>query len=111
MNPYLLIIALASVIILSFFFNIISQKTNIPSVLLLIALGMGTKVVMEQQGILNEDLKLNTILEVLGNLGLVMIVLEAALDLKLERDKMWLIIKSFASALLSIGGTMFGIGA
>lgn len=111
MNPYLLIIALASVIILSFFFNIISQKTNIPSVLLLIALGMGTKVVMEQQGILNEDLKLNTILEVLGNVGLVMIVLEAALDLKLERDKMWLIIKSFASALLSIVGTMFGIGA
>lgn len=110
MNPYLLIIALASVIILSFFFNIISQKTNIPSVLLLIALGMGTKAVMEQQGILSEDLKLNTILEVLGNVGLVMIVLEAALDLKLERDKTWLIIKSFASALLSIGGTMFAIG-
>lgn len=110
MNPYLLIIALASVIILSFFFNIISQKTNIPSVLLLIALGMGTKAVMEQQGVLSEDLKLNTILEVLGNVGLVMIVLEAALDLKLEREKTWLIIKSFASALLSIGGTMFAIG-
>lgn len=110
MNPYLLIIALASVIILSFFFNIISQKTNIPSVLLLIALGMGTKAVMEQQGILDSDLKLNTILEVLGNVGLVMIVLEAALDLKLEKEKTWLIVKSFASALLSIGGTMFAIG-
>lgn len=111
MNPYLLIIALSGVVILSFFFNIISQKTNIPSVLMLIALGVGAKSIMGVYGVLDEDLKLNTILEVLGNVGLVMIVLEAALDLKLERQKAGLIMRSFVSALLSIGATMFALGA
>lgn len=109
MNPYLLIMALAGVIILSFFFNILSQKTNIPSVLLLIGLGMGINVIMNSYGIDDEDLKLNTILEVLGNVGLVMIVLEAALDLKIEREKTGLIIRSLAIALIGMLGTMFGL--
>ena len=110
MNPYLLIIALASIIILSFFFNVLSKKTNIPSVLMLIGLGMGVKAWMQSQGIINEDLKLNSILEVIGNVGLVMIVLEAALDLKLEREKTGLILKSFVIATLGIGGSMFALG-
>lgn len=111
MSPYLLIIALASVIILSFFFNIISKKTNIPSVLLLIGLGMGIKGFMEAYGILDQDLRLDTTLEVLGNVGLVMIVLEAALDLKLEREKTGLILKSLLVALIGIGGSMFALAA
>ena len=111
MNPYLLIIAMASVVILSFFFNILAKKTNIPSVLLLIGLGMGIKAYMTANNILDKDLALDTILEVLGNVGLVMIVLEAALDLKLERDKATLILKSFIIAFLGIGGSMFAIAA
>jgi Kef-type K+ transport system membrane component KefB len=103
--------ALAGVVILSFFFNIIAKRTNIPSVLLLIALGMGLKVGMEASGTIDKDLKLDTILNVLGNVGLVMIVLEAALDLKLEKEKIGLILKSLASALLGIGGTMFALAA
>ena len=110
MNPYLLIIALAGIIILSFFFNVLSKKTNIPSVLMLIGLGMGVKAWMQSQGIINEDLKLNSILEVIGNVGLVMIVLEAALDLKLEREKTGLILKSFIIATLGIAGSMFALG-
>ena len=109
MNPYLLIIALASVIILSFFFNIISKSTNIPSVLLLIGLGMGIKGVMSSYNILDEDLRLDTLLEVIGNVGLVMIVLEAALDLKLEREKTGLILKSFLVANLGIALSMFAL--
>jgi Kef-type K+ transport system membrane component KefB len=108
---YILIIALASIIILSFFFNIIAEKTNIPSVLLLIGLGMGIKGVMDANGLLDEDLKLDTLLEVLGNIGLVMIVLEAALDLKLEREKLGLILRSFVTALIAMGGSMFGLAA
>ena len=109
MNPYLLIIALASVIILSFFFNILAKKTNIPSVLMLIALGMGIKAYMDAHNILNKDIKLDTTLEVLGNVGLVMIVLEAALDLKLEKEKTGLILKSLLVAILGIAGSMLGL--
>ena len=101
--------ALAGVIILSFFFNIISKKTNIPAVLLLIGLGMGIKAAMNSYGLINSDLKLNSILEILGNIGLVMIVLEAALDLKLEREKTSLIFKSFIVANLGILGSMFAL--
>lgn len=77
---------------------------------MLIGLGMGVKAWMQSQGIINEDLKLNSILEVIGNVGLVMIVLEAALDLKLEREKTGLILKSFIIATLGIGGSMFALG-
>ena len=65
---------------------------------------------MTSQGIIDDDLELDSILEVLGNVGLVMIVLEAALDLKLERDKRGLILRSFLIALLGIGGSMFALG-
>lgn len=110
MNPYLLIIAMSAVVILSFFFNIISKKTNIPSVLMLIGLGMGIKGFMSANNILDKDLNLDTILEILGNVGLVMIILEAALDLKLERHKTGLILRSFLVALFGLGGSIFAIG-
>ena len=110
-NPYVLIMALSGVIILSFFFNVISKRTNIPSVLLLIGLGMGIKGALQVTGVFDEDLRLNTILEVLGNVGLVMIVLEAALDLKLEREKTGMILRALAVAVLGIGGSMFALAA
>tara|TARA_B110000305_G_scaffold242043_1_gene319312 strand:+ start:6266 stop:7564 length:1299 start_codon:yes stop_codon:yes gene_type:complete len=102
--------ALAGIIILSFFFNIISKKTNIPSVLLLILLGMGLKIGLQSAGIF-KDVELDSILEILGNVGLVMIVLEAALDLKLEKEKRGMIFKAFMVALLGIGCSMFALGA
>ncbi|OFZ10188.1 MAG: hypothetical protein A3D92_15085 [Bacteroidetes bacterium RIFCSPHIGHO2_02_FULL_44_7] len=103
--------ALSGVIIMSFFFNIVSKKTNIPSVLLLIGLGMGVKGALNGLGIFDENLQLNSLLEVLGNIGLVMIVFEAALDLKLDRHKAPMIIRSFLVGLLGIALSMFGLGA
>jgi Kef-type K+ transport system membrane component KefB len=46
-------------------------------------------------------------LEVLGVIGLILIVLEAALDLRLQKEKIGLIIKSFLVALLGLGGTAY----
>ena len=76
---------------------------------MLIALGMGLKAWMQGQGIIDDDLKLDSILEIVGNVGLVMIVLEAALDLKLEKEKAGLILKSFIIANLGIAGSMFAL--
>jgi hypothetical protein len=109
MNPYLLIIAISSVIILSFFFNIISKKTNIPSVLMLIALGIGIKAIMNMTELRDKDLGIDSLLEILGNIGLVMIVLEAALDLKLEREKAGLLFRSLLVASVSLAGSIIGI--
>lgn len=100
-DPYIVVIATSVIIILSYLFNLISRKTNIPSVLLLIILGIGLKQLAESFGIQTGDL-LFSVLEILGIVGLTMIVLEAALDLKLTKEKWPLIWKSFAVALLAL---------
>ncbi len=98
MSAYLFVISLCVVVIISFIFNIIARKTNIPSVLMLIFLGMGLRQLLNYFGL--EPEYFNT-LEVLGIVGLIMIVLEAALDLQLSREKWPIIWKSFVIALLS----------
>ena len=80
-------------------FTKLAQRTNIPSVLMLIILGLGLQEFMKIKGI-NYDFS-NT-LEVLGIIGLIMIVLEAALDLELRKEK-WIVIRnSFLVSFLSL---------
>lgn len=106
-NSYVLIIAASVIIVLSFLYNIIAERTNIPSVLLLILTGMGINILLSETGV--EDLNLMPVLEILGIVGLIMIVLEAALDLELSREKMPLIGKTLLVALLCLLGSSFGI--
>lgn len=98
MDTYTLILAATGVVIISFFFNIISDKTKIPSVLLLILLGVAC------QGMIADQAKVDllAVLPIIGNIGLIMIVLEAALDLELEKRKMGLIGQSFSVALIGL---------
>lgn len=102
MNAYLFIIGLCVVIIISFFTNILARKTNIPSVLVLIVLGVGI-----QQLLTYFKLEPNyfSTLEILGIVGLIMIVLEAALDLELKKEKWPVIWKSFTIASFSLALT------
>ena len=102
MSAYVIIIAAALIIILSFIFNIISNKTNIPSVLMLIVLGVFIQLVVWSPDTASKSSQLMMGLEILGNVGLIFIVLEAALDLKLKKDKIGLISKSFIIALFAL---------
>jgi NhaP-type Na+/H+ and K+/H+ antiporter len=102
-----ILILLSSIVILSYLFNMFSKKTNIPSVLLLIATGIGIKYGSAYYGIIEADV--NKLVKILGATGLIMIVLEAALDLKLGRDKLKLISDSFFSALFIFLISAFGI--
>ncbi len=101
---YIAIISASIVIIMSFIFNFISIKTNIPSVLLLIGLGVTIQVAIPS--IRNNSLLNNSIL-IIGKVGLILIVLEAALDLKIKKNKIVLIIKSFIMALFGLLATSF----
>ena len=103
MNAYNLIIALSCVIIFSHIFNFISKRTKVPSVILLILLGVGIKLVMDYNNY-NQDALIFSTLEVLGIVGLIMIVLEAAIDLELSKEKWPIIWKSF------LGGTTVSDG-
>ncbi|HIO73251.1 MAG TPA: sodium:proton exchanger [Flavobacteriales bacterium] len=108
-NSYVFIIAVSVIIILSYFFNLFSKKTNIPSVLMLILLGMLLQIPAYFFDF-NKDI-LRPVLEILGIVGLIMIVLEAALDLKLTKEKWPTIWKSSLSALLGLLVTAFAIAA
>ncbi len=99
-SSYNLIIASSLILIASFFFGELAKKTNIPSVLMLILLGILLKLGLDtMDGEPPDFLKL---LEVLGIVGLIMIVLEAALELKLEKDKYIPIAKAFGVALIGL---------
>ncbi|WP_394747351.1 cation:proton antiporter domain-containing protein [Spongiimicrobium salis] len=100
LSPYDFIIIASLIIIVSFLFNGIAKKTNIPSVLLLIVLGILLKFGLSF--ISDDTPNLDSSLEFLGIVGLIMIVLEAALELKLERDKLIPILKSMAIALIGL---------
>ncbi|MCF8381086.1 MAG: cation:proton antiporter [Bacteroidales bacterium] len=99
-SSYTLIIAGAIIIILSYAYNLISTRTSIPSVLLLITTGLLLKLLLKLAGI--ESIDFSQMLEILGVIGLIMIVLEASLDLKLGRDKTKLIARTFLLAFLSV---------
>jgi len=102
MNPYIEIIAGCIILILSYQFNWISKVFNIPSVLLLILLGIGIRFGLDYFKIRIID-NLMDILVLIGVVGLIMIVLEAALELELTRENRPLIVKSFFMAIFSLG--------
>lgn len=105
MGTFEIIIAASIIIILSYLFNVIAKRTNIPSVLMLIVLGVIIHEFMLMYGISKEPLM--PALEVLGNVGLIMIVLEAAIDLELKKERWPIIWKSFLVALLALVGSAF----
>lgn len=106
MNAYIFLIGLCIIIISSFFFGLLAKKTNIPSVILLILSGIGIGQLLSYFDIQPEYF---STLEILGIVGLIMIVLEAALDLELDREKWPIIWKSFIVAFISLVATSFFI--
>ena len=95
------------VVMLSYLFNIISKKTRIPSVLWL----LGTGILLKQFGDAGyvSDSLISKLVEVLGTVGLIIIILEAALDLHLERKKAFMILQALISALIILFASSFAI--
>ncbi len=102
-SSYNVIIGASIIVVLSFWFNGISKKTNIPSVLMLIVLGVILQYVLKYFVPNLPDFEGS--LEILGTVGLIMIVLEAALELELKREKLVPILKSMAIALIGLVGS------
>jgi len=105
LSSYNLIIGASLIVVLSFFFNGISKKTNIPAVLMLIVLGIIIKIGLEFFIPQIPDFKGS--LEILGTVGLIMIVLEAALELELKKEKLWPILKAMVIALIGLVGSAY----
>lgn len=92
------LIIICSLVVLSYIFSIASRYIRIPSVLLLLFAGIGFRLLAD---VYKADINFSAqLIESLGVVGLIMIVLEAGLDLKLGRNKLKLIRNSFFSALI-----------
>jgi Kef-type K+ transport system membrane component KefB len=96
-DSHILIIAACLLVIFSYLFNLASQKTGIPSVLLLLTSGIIVREILVYENI--SVVIPPRVVELFGILGLIMIVLEAGLDLEVSRNKIKLIRNAFFSAL------------
>ena len=104
-NTPSVLIALAAIVIVSYLFNLLAKKTKVPSVLML----LGTGIILGAFGKYFDFPQPNVqpSLEILGSIGLIMIVLEAALDLEFSKDRRSLVGRSFILTLLEMGFTVF----
>lgn len=100
MNTYIIIIVLSAIVLASYFFDFLSSKIKIPSVIVLILSGIGLRLLTDSMNI--QIPMLSAILPPLGTLGLVLIVLEGSLDLTLSRKKIILVKLASLSALILI---------
>ena len=94
------IITLSALLLIAYIFDLSAKKTRIPSVILLLALGFGVGQVLD---ILEVPIpNLQPVLPILGTVGLILIVLEGSLELKLHQSKISLINKSIIGAFVPI---------
>ena len=94
------IITLSALLLIAYIFDLSAKKTRIPSVILLLVLGFGVGQLMNMLQI--PILNLQPVLPILGTIGLILIVLEGSLELKLHPSKVGLIKKSILGSFIPI---------
>ena len=97
MSTLSILIVLPLLIIFSYVFDIIARKTKFPAVILLMFTGISVRLATTIYGIDDFDF-LEGLIPVLGTIGLILIVLEGALELNITVDKLPVIIKGFLAA-------------
>ena len=93
-----ILILLPLLIIFSYLFDIFARRTKFPSVILLVLTGIILRFFSSYSGYSNFEF-LDSLVPVLGTIGLILIVLEAALELEIKKEKTQIIIKGFLAAL------------
>jgi len=92
-----ILLALCLIVIISYIFDITSKYTKIPGVGMLILLGIVIQLLVANTGFSMPNMK--PLLPVIGTIGLILIVMEASLDIKLKKNRSGLIMKSVSSAI------------
>ena len=94
-----ILIVLPLLIIFSYLFDIFARRTKFPSVILLVLTGIILRFFSSYSGYTNFEF-LDSLVPVLGTIGLILIVLEAALELEIKKEKAQIIVKGFLAALV-----------
>ena len=104
MTTYTVLIILSALVIFSYLFDLVASKTKLPSVLLLLVLGIGLRLIVDKFQI--HTYNFLQILPTLGTVGLILIVFEGSLELKYAKDKNKVIKGAFLSAFLILIATV-----
>ena len=99
MNTVSILFALPLLVIFSYLFDAFARKTKFPAVILLLLTGVFIRVITSANGYVNFEF-LNDLIPVLGTIGLILIVLEGALELEINKQKLPIILKGFLSAIV-----------
>ncbi len=106
MNTLDILFVLPLLIIFSYLFDAFARKTKFPSVILLMATGIIVRFLISFSGYDNFEF-LDNLIPVLGTIGLILIVLEGAIELEITREKLPLIVKGFFTALVILVGNIY----
>ena len=98
MNSLSILFVLPLLIIFSYLFDTFARKTKFPAVILLMITGILIRTACNVYGYTYFDF-LENLIPVLGTIGLILIVLEGAVELEINREKLPLILKGFLAAL------------
>ena len=94
------LLVFSALILIGYLFEVLSPKTRIPNVIILLGLGMLCQELVSLMGWERPDF--SSVVPELGTIGLILIVLEGTLELKITRAKLPLLSKTFGIAFLSI---------
>ena len=99
MNTLSILIVLPLLVVFSYLFDAIARKTKFPSVILLMFTGIIIRAITNLYGFTDFGF-LDKVIPVLGTVGLILIVLEGALELDIKKEKLPVIFKGFFAAAL-----------
>lgn len=98
---YSAILVASVVLLIAFAIERFSRVSGVPSVIIMIAIGLVSRPLLKAAGITLDGLDI--VVPIVGTIGLVLIVLEGALDIELRRDRL----KSAAGAFALAGAGFF----
>ena len=95
-------------IIFSYLFDSYARKTKFPAVILLMLTGIIIRVISSLYGF-NDFSFLDNLVPVIGTIGLILIVLEGALELEISIEKLPVILKGFFAAFIILVVNIFAL--
>ena len=108
MDTLIILFVFRLLIIFSYLFDAFARKTKFPAVILLMFTGIITRIITSANGY-DELGFLDSLIPVLGTIGLILIVLEGALELEIKKGKLPLILKGFFAALIILILNIFAL--
>ena len=108
MNTLDILFVLPLLIIFSYLFDAFARRTKFPSVILLMLTGIIIRFFISFTNYDNFSF-LDNLIPVLGTIGLILIVLEGAIELEITVEKLPLIFKGFSSALIILLANIFAL--